>query len=413
MTGIVQRPGSGRMSAAIVGTALCWSLGLAVCAGSVVVALGGSLVTRGLAFVGLMLGAAICGWARAASPLWKMRLVAVVILSGLGGLGTEAVLRMVSRYPRPAISRLIPDADVGFTLDPGRTDVDRRGFRNPEDVGRVHVVTIGDGITEGVNVRAHETWPACLQKLMNVPVYNMGVSCFGPREYVRAVRNAFTLEPRHVVVCINMSDDFGKCVETASTSPPDESYRALVKTRTAVGSYLHHQWQQWTRPVRGDSHRLPGPHDVDVSAERLLQVNANVDAGNASVTARLQQTVAALRQLEAECRSRNAALSVLLVPTRETVYLEHHGGESDDDPLTDIQRKERVLVESVQRQLMGSGIAVVDVLPLLRSALEAGQDPFEHEEHGYPQPAGYAVLASAVAQSFSTDTPPGETLISN
>lgn len=368
------------------------------------------------ALLGLLVGATICGWARVASARWKLRLVAVLILGVVAMLAVEAGLRLTGEYPRRAVSRLLPDAGVGFTLDPTRADVDRHGFRNPDTTSAqmAQVIAVGDGLTEGVNVAAGESWPACLQRLLNVPVYNMGVSCFSPREYVRAVRQALDARPQHIVVCLNLADDFGTCVETATTAPPVTSLRQFLKRRTACGSYVHHTWRQLTSHSVANAGTVSDQAIPATRVPHLRQCLCNMDTTSEQVLARIQHTILALSAVGRECAARNVRLTVLLVPVQESVY-EHstHDAAADatftadatgtvDSLVGAICQQQQDLVNRLTQSMAESGVTVVNVLPMLQSSLEAGQQPFAQEEHGYPSIAGYAVCASAVAQALQS-----------
>lgn len=373
-------------------------------------------MTRLCALLGLLLGASVCGWARVASARWKLRLVAVLILGGVALFAVEGGLRLAGEYPRRSISRLLPDAAVGFTLDPARADVDRHGFRNPEPASSrtAQVVAIGDGLTEGVNVAAADSWPACLQRLLNVPVYNMGVSCFGPREYVRAMRRALDKRPQHIVICLNLADDFGKCVERGTTAPPVPSLRQFIKCQTAIGSYAHQTWRELSARATADTGAAVNNAAIrGTRTQQLQQCLRNMDPASEQVTARVQQTIRALSTGARQCAEQNVQLSVLLVPIPESVYEHSTDGEvgraenvpgTADSLVGMICQQQQDLVNRLTQSLAERGVTVVNALPLLQSSLDAGQQPFEQEEHGYPSPAGYAVCASAVAQIVNAAT---------
>lgn len=428
MTGIRQLPGTGQISTAIVGTALCWLIGLGVCGFSVLMASGGSLITWLCSLLGLLLGASVCGWARVASARWKLRLAAALILAAVATLFAEAGLRMGGTYPRRSVSRLLPDAGVGFTLDPARADVDRHGFRNLDAVSgeSPQVIAIGDGLTEGVNVDAYNSWPACLQRLLNVPVYNMGVSCFGPREYLRAVTRALDKRPQHIVICLNLADDFGSCMEHATTTSPDDSLRQFIKSRTALGSYLHHAWRRLsTQSLMTGAHDEQDAPEITAGRKQQLQLcRKNTDLASDSVRAQVARTVSALSRARQACATHNVRLTLLLVPVREAVCA--HRDARDDPrrtaPASDtgedhlirlICRQQQDLVDQLTQSLTEEGITVVDVLPVLQSSQDAGQQPFTQEEHGYPSAAGYAVYASVVAQALAPDTANSVPLVTN
>lgn len=400
-----QFPGSGYVSSAIVGTALCWAIGIIICGVSVAVAVEGSLATRLFALTGLMAGAAVCGWAQGASPQWKLRLVAILILTGIGTIGTEAGLRFFSRYPLQSTSRLIPDAEVGFTLDPSRDDVDQRGFRNAERNGSPYAVAIGDGLTEGVNVPAQASWPACLERLLGNPVYNMGVSCFGPREYLRSVKTALALEPQHIVICVNLGDDFGSSREKGLTTPPGFSCRNFLKCQTAIGSYLHHKWKQFSA-VSESMTLCSGTEKIHVRERDIQALATNLDPNDVRVAGNVRETTSALRSAAKACQQRGVRLTVMLVPCAVSVYSTDTNTEENSQWAQHIAVNERRLVESIRNGLMDSPVDLIDVLPTIQSAIGAGQSPYDQGGTRYPSATGYAIYASTVAPVLSRNLLP-------
>lgn len=150
------------LTSGFVGTIGCWTAGISVGVVAVAFALAGSMTIKLIGLVLLLVAGALCGLARTAPAIWKLRLTAACLSLGLMLLLAEIVLRCVTDFPVNTASNMIPHPQLGYVLDPRLDDVDANGFRNADVLQQADIVAIGDSQTQGFNAAAEGSWPQLL-----------------------------------------------------------------------------------------------------------------------------------------------------------------------------------------------------------------------------------------------------------
>ena len=204
-----QRP---PLSSSIVGSAICWAVGIGLCAFAVAFAYAGSSTSWMVGLVALSAGAILCGLGQSASAMWKLRLAAVLISSVVGLLFAEGILRAATLHPIHATSNLVPHKHLGYTMDPALPGADANGFCNASVPDEVSIVAIGDSHTQGFGVDPADSWPVKLSEITTSSVYNMGVGGYGPAQYELLIDEALKMRPQHVVVGLYLGNDFADAV---------------------------------------------------------------------------------------------------------------------------------------------------------------------------------------------------------
>ncbi len=90
--------------------------------------------------------------------------------------------------------------------------ITQEGFRandSPSDYGRSKVLVVGDSFTFGEQVANYETWPACLERMLEVGVDNGGVTGYGAAQaFKRATLLLSGKDYASVVLAVVVGDDF-------------------------------------------------------------------------------------------------------------------------------------------------------------------------------------------------------------
>lgn len=109
----------------------------------------------------------------------------------------------------PKTQRSFPQTPPGYGTVDLVMSFDAEGFRNPVDLQQYDIVAVGDSFTEGSRVRDEEAWPARLMHENGLRVCNLGISGYGPPEYVAAVqRYGLPKKPKFVICMIYEGNDF-------------------------------------------------------------------------------------------------------------------------------------------------------------------------------------------------------------
>ncbi len=164
--------------------------------------------------------------ALSALPRWKRRLFATIGLAAsalLALLASEAVCRIVYRFPQPQFLRL--DNIVGHRLRPNlrgyyveegfsRYRTNSHGLRGPEvslakPAGVFRIAVLGDSYVEALQVEEEATFCRQLEsRLRKVEVLNFGVSGFGTaQEYLTYIHYVRPFRPDLVLLVMCPGND--------------------------------------------------------------------------------------------------------------------------------------------------------------------------------------------------------------
>ena len=88
---------------------------------------------------------------------------------------------------------------------------------------------------------------------------------------------------------------------------------------------------------------------------------------------------------------------VLLIPTKESVFLPRVVNRREHVDLERLAAAERRLRAELARHLAEQGIRYLDLLPVLRAA---SRQPYFGDGDGHPNPHGHELIGDAVAKSL-------------
>ncbi len=398
----VRNPTSG-----FVGTIGCWTAGISVGVVAVAFALAGSMTIKLIGLVLLLVAGALCGLARTAPAIWKLRLTAACLSLGLMLLLAEIVLRCVTDFPVNTASNMIPHPQLGYVLDPRLDDVDANGFRNADVLQQADIVAIGDSQTQGFNAAAEGSWPQLLAEQSSQTVYNMGVGGYGPLQYSVLIGDALKLQPKQIVVGLYLGNDLGDVArgiqERHSEREIENPFRHVIKYHTATGSALHQllRHSKFGRPAGFEISHSTNP--TFVADQRVRFLSSDMDLTDPRINTALQTTLQVLAGAKQQCSAAGATLTVMLIPTRESVYCHSQQTVRDafPDGLLQLTQRESELRARLQSSLTELGIESRDVLPSLVSAIDSGAVVYSAHDEGHPLTAGYRVYADTVAGESS------------
>ena len=328
-----------------------------------------------------------------------------------GFLSEEAQLRMHWSELRTMPTVAIPDPYLGFTypafyegeIDRGDTDftytTDEHGFRNPSPwPDTAEVVIVGDSQAFGYGVEDHEAWARLLAEGLDARVVNLGLIGAAPQQYTRLLeRYGLALSPRVVLYSLFPGNDvnderlFYRWLEAGSPGNYDV-WRFFRGRRPGEGNLLV-RWMQKSYLValaragrRNVSSRFTG-QTLEVADGGRLRL---APTAYESVVRRTQpadpdfgRAIESVLTADSLAREAGSAFLVILVPTKEEVYL----------PLLDEPTPE--LVAPFAEELATRGIQVFDPTPAFRETAERGETLF-FEIDGHPNAAGNRLLSDVV-----------------
>jgi lysophospholipase L1-like esterase len=308
--------------------------------------------------------------------------------------------------------RTRPDPYIGFLYPPNfqgtmrhndatftfRTD--SRGFRNVDPwPGRADVVALGDSLTFGFGVPDGRSWvDLAARTLPGAAVINLALPGYGPLQQLRVYETfGAALRPKVVLVGFFPANDFWDTAKFLTWLRLGEGGNYLLWRDFGVnsmggrsliekilrGSYLHSLvWAVLnpdTEAFGRDAivHQTAGgrllllPSTLRKLRERALPGRPEFD-----------EALAALKELDHRVHADGGRMVVVVLPSKESVYLPPEDGPAD--PLKHVFRAFKQL-----------NLAYLDVAPRLRERAAAGELLF-FEVDGHPNERGYAVIADAV-----------------
>ena len=365
--------------------------------------------------------------------LARWLLVGVSLLVGV--IAFEIASRLVLNPADYLAVRSTDDPILGMTIAPNSPGWDRWGFRNREVPESVDVVALGDSHTFGNTAKMDEAWPQVVARNTGLTVYNMGLGGYGPNQYSYLLTSrAALLHPKQVLVGLYMGDDF----ENAFSITYGLDYWKFLRqgTRAPVNADIwgDSEPEGWFKPLRnwlsehsfvyrlgvhGQALRsikaalqfrqaaddpsvtvIDAPEANIHEAFRPIRVAAGLDQARPEVQEGMRITFQLLDEMNANCRKIGCTLTVVIIPSKETVF-EPYFERAPDLPLQPLVesliRNERVATASVHDHLQKNGIGYIDTLPALRSAVQ-NELYYRGPADMHPNANGYRVIGVAVAE---------------
>ncbi len=360
------------------------------------------------------------------SRLQNLALIAVTLVVCLGGaelffrmfpqfLSEEAQLRLHWEElgeTDDAHSMTVSDPRLGYLVRPHFTGqisrgdfrytfhTDEHGFRNPSPWPKqADIVVVGDSLVFGDGANDDQAWPRLVaEALPGIDVINLGVSGFGPQQYLR-VLEAFGLDlhPKLVLFMLFSGNDlkdadaFQRWVDADIGVPyaqwRDQDYRrgdlgpwrGLLE-RSRLVTFLRGARVALTSRLAGGTIDFADGRRVQLAPTYLREETELSHPGDPA----LELALATIERARAVTREHGAHLLVLLMPTKEEVYLPRIGKPAPP------------LVEPLRAGLESRGIPFLDLTPDLEAhARDAA--PLFYEIDGHPNADGYRLIAQVVA----------------
>ncbi len=327
------------------------------------------------------------------------------LFADLAGVRTRPHPYLGFLYP-PRFQGLMRHGDARFTF---RTD--DHGFRNPGPwPPRADVVVVGDSVTFGFGVPDDRGWVALLAGALAGPtVVNLALPGFGPLQYLRAYETfGAPLSPKVVLAGFFPANDFWDTARfTRWLALGHQGDYMLwrdfgvtqVGAESAVGKLLKTSYLYtlaWTllNPDRAQAYgRRTLVHEVG-GGRLVLLLDALPRLAEQARPSRPEfgEALGALARLDARTRADGGRLLVVLLPSKEYVYLPLLG-RMDEDPF-----------EPVRAELARRGLTVLDLTPDFRARAAAGERLFFTVD-GHPNERGYALIADVVARYLRAAAP--------
>ena len=331
---------------------------------------------------------------------------------------------------------MLSDQILGIRIAPGSAGFDDWGFRNAAVPENVDVVAIGDSHTFGNTARMMDAWPQVVARHTGLSVYNLGVGGYGPNQYYQLLTTrGLSLRPKQVVVGLYMGDDFENAFSITyglehwaylradrrrtvnadiwgDSEPPGQfkSVRNWFSRNSVIYRLLVHG------PVLGaikgtlQFNLAEGQSDPSVTsyqdpngrireAFRPLRVAAGLDQGRSEVQEGMRITFHLLNEMNRACREKGCSLSVVIIPTKETVFAEYLLPAQElhlKDTIKSLIANERVARGKLVAFLDEAEIPYVDALPSLRKTV-GDELYYRGPADMHPSKNGYKVIGDVVA----------------
>lgn len=297
------------------------------------------------------------------------------------------------------VTKVRPRPLYGATPKAGPHDV--IGFRGQGAPSRADIVTIGDSQTYGWNVACEDNWPSQLASLTGRQVYNMALGGWGGAQYWYIAQKALRLSPRHIVVGLYMGNDSIESLTHVYKTPEFAGFR--LQGHTTLSDFE-------LRFERQAPEELLLPEGaVAFTPERRWFVN---DRSNAAVTAGYGLLARFAQELAAQATAAGAAVTFLVVPTKETVYAPalRAAGARPSAMFDDLVRDEALNAADLVASLRSSNLQALDATQALQAAATEGRRPYPADADGHPNSTGHRILAEVAAGALSrapASTPQG------
>jgi hypothetical protein len=293
---------------------------------------------------------------------------------------------------------------------------DGYGFRNDWPWPKTaEILTLGDSVTFGQGVEDNQAWPAILaHSFSRSRVINLGLIGAGPQQYLRVYETfGLKLRPKVVLVGFFMGNDFwdaemfdswlksgaggnysvwrdfGRPASVSlSLQQPNGRllssllWRAKLLARKSylcnLLLYIRERFKTWVPYATKTFQALDGSR-----LELVPGIYANNTKNARPGLYVFQLVVDTLERIHSLAKEQRASTLVVLLPSKEEVYLPLLGGRPLDPGV------------ALRAALAERGISYVDLLDEFRHHAAKGEALF-FETDGHPNARGYALIAEAV-----------------
>ncbi len=188
-----------------------------------------------------------------------------------------------------------------------------------------------------------------------------------------------------------------------------------IKDRCYAGFYpdrvkrkrMDSLWQSqlaWVKrhPGRGDAFERMPFRSVLTFALR----NVVLDLSDPRIAEGLELTLRVLDRMAARCSDAGVTFAVVLIPTKETVFVSLTDEAIRDPRWKELVGNEAAVRERVTEFLEAHEIAYIDSVYALRACFDRGVQPYEITRDGHPNVEGYHAIAEAAETLLSRLEPP-------
>jgi hypothetical protein len=378
-------------------------------------------------------------------------LVSLLLLEGVLQVAARLVPSVGQLLaPRPP-KLLVPDPRLGFRGNPLHPTLDEWGYRNPDRPAHADLVTLGDSQTYGTGVEYPESWPAVLADRLGVRGYTMALGSYGPPQYLLEIERALSLSPRVLVVTLYFGNDLYDAYALARTNPevarlvPAEAIAAveplerehpladeidvLFRRGGKASAPLPPGPRRWLSQhsklyglVRLAGRVAAGPEDSPLLSRDFAKASAALtpelrryctpfesggwrtiltapyraramNDGDPRIRIGIDVSRESLLRIATRSREAGVTLLVVLIPTKESVFLTRERAIADPTQALLVEREARIRGGFVAA-LDAASVAHLDLLPALRAA---PVQPYFEDADGHPNVAGHRVIGEAVA----------------
>ena len=364
--------------------------------------------------------------------------VVVVLVSLLvGTILCEVGARFVLNPADYLSVTTLRDPVLGMTIAPDSPGFDKWGFRNPGVPESVDVLALGDSHTYGNTAKMDEAWPSVVHRQTGLTVYNMGLGGYGPNQYYQLLTTrGVSLHPKRVVLGLYMGDDFENAFSTTyglyhwaslRTGRWDKVEADIWGDEEAPGRFkILRNWLSrnsviYRLVVHGPAlRRLKGSLQTKLAnvtadpsvttfdsadgtiheAFRPIRIAAGLDQERAEVKEGMRLTFHFLQEMDLACRRSGCSFSVVIIPTKETVfasYLQSDPQLNLKDVINAVITNEQIATTVLEKFLDDAGIPYVVTLPALRERVSE-QLYYRGPADMHPGPNGYKVIGETVAR---------------
>jgi hypothetical protein len=365
-------------------------------------------------------------------------LIAVACLIGvfIAEVGARLILNPADYLSVTAV----PDDQLGMVINSGSKGFDDWGFRNREVPTKSDIVAIGDSHTYGNTAKGSESWPAILENISELSVYNMGMGGYGPNQYFYLFNEkALLLKPKIVLCGLYMGDDFENAfsitygldywsflregiwhhVESDIWNTTKNDHSSLFKL---LRNYLSRQSLLYRLTVHGPIFgkikgyiEIRNPVEDEGITTYLIEEDKNIreafrpinmlnrlNQENPLILEGMRITFNLLNEMKKTSDRHNIEFIVVVIPTKEMVfsdYLENNPGIRLQLVIKELLSNEKMARKQLFDFLQDRGILFVDTLPDLRQNVSNRLYAFTDKDM-HPGKNGYSVIAESVYRSL-------------
>ncbi len=239
----------------------------------------------------------------------------------------------------PETAYSYPQTPQGYPTFDYTLTVDKRGFRNQQDLDRCDILALGDSFTEGSQVSDEHVWPVLLAQKSGQVVYDMGMSGGHPGTYIETLKRfGLELQPHTVICMLYEGNDF----KNSNYNEPEEGFFVSLnryKKTSPIRRMLENLLLRSFGPIGSPPNGPIGPDDplypvawlpiwipagengrpYTMTVKSILEHYLPRDAFEKSPGCR--QSLLALGQLQALCREKQIRLIVVFAPDRPHTLL--------------------------------------------------------------------------------------------